>query len=193
MDRLRPVSGSLVISWIPLITMEENIITAAPPRTAWGMMETSAPNLGHRPHRIRKIAPVEIAKRFTTLVIATRPTFWLKEVLGRTPNSAAKAEPMPSQMTPPDSSLSVASRPRPPSITPEISPTVSTAVTMNMIITGRIARRSKMGFTGMTLGISNQAAFATLFQFRTHALVYSTPSAVTPVVGRTRPMIKAAA
>lgn len=35
-------------------------------------------------------------------------------------------------------------------------------------------------------------ACATLLQFSTHALVNSTPSAVTPVVGRTKPMIKAA-
>ena len=39
-----------------------------------------------------------------------------KEVLGRTPKQAAKEEPRPSQITPPDSSLSVASRLMPPSI-----------------------------------------------------------------------------
>ena len=132
------------------------------------------------------------ANRLTTLVMATRPTFWLKEVLGSTPNRAAKEDPRPSHMTPPASSQSVASRPRPPSITPEMSPTVSTAVTTNIIITGRTARRSKMGFTGMSLGISNQAASATFCQFSTQALVYSAPSAVTPVVGRIRPMTKAA-
>ena len=37
-----------------------------------------------------------------------------------------------------------------------------------------------------------QEACATLFQLSTHALVNSTPSAVTPVVGSTRPMTKAA-
>lgn len=95
-------------------------------------------------------------------------------------------------MTPPDSSLSVASRPMPPSITPEMSPTVSTAVTMNMMSTGRMARISKMILTGTSLGMANQLACATLFQFRTHALVNSTPSAVTPVVGRIKPMMKAA-
>ena len=95
-------------------------------------------------------------------------------------------------MTPPESSRSVASRPRPPSITPEISPTVSTAVTTNMMSTGRIARISNTGFTGISLGISNQAASATFFQFSTQALVYSTPSAVTPVVGRISPMTNAA-
>ena len=141
---------------------------------------------------MRNTAPVEMANRLTTLVMATRPTFWLKEVLGSTPKRAAKEEPRPSQITPPESSLSVASRPRPPSITPEMSPTVSTAVTMNMISTGKIARKSKVGFTGSSLGISNQEALATLLQFSTQALVYSTPSALTAVVGSTKPMTKAA-
>ena len=156
------------------------------------MMETSAASFGQRPHKIRKIAPVASAKRFTTFVIATSPTFWLKEVFGNTPNNAAKEEPRPSHITPPASSRSVASLPSPPSITPEISPTVSTAVTINIIRTGKIARRSNTGFTGISFGISNQEASATLFQFNTHAFVYSTPSAVTPVVGRTNPITTAA-
>ena len=172
--------------------MLENIITAAPPSTDWGMMETSAPSLGMRPHRMRKTAPVARAKRLTTLVIATRPTFWLKEVLGSTPKSAAKLEPKPSQITPPASSLSVASRSRPPSITPEISPTVSTAVTMNMMHTGIMARISKIISTGMNSGTANQPALATLSQFSTQDLVKVTPLAVTPVVGSTIPMMKAA-
>ena len=59
------------------------------------------------------------------------------------------------------------------------------------IKTGKIARRSNTISTGINLGISIHAASATLSQLSTHAFVYSTPSAVTPVVGRTRPMIKA--
>ena len=94
-------------------------------------------------------------------------------------------------MTPPDSSLSEGSRFMPPSITPEISPTVSTAVTINMTSTGRIARASNTTLTGISLGTANQEACATLFQLSTHALVNSTPSAVTPVVGSTRPIMKA--
>ena len=128
------------------------------------------------------------AMRLTTFVIVTRPTFWLNEVFGRTPNSAAILEPSPSQITPPESSESVASRPMPPSITPEISPTVSTAVTMNMISTGTMARRSKTRGTGISFGMENQEASATLSQFKTHALVYSTPSAVMPVGDKKRPM-----
>lgn len=69
-------------------------------------------------------APMAIAKRLTTFVMLTRPTFWLKEVLGSTPK--------PSQTTEPESSLSVGSRFNPPCATPEVSPMVSTAVTMNI-------------------------------------------------------------
>ena len=46
--------------------------------------------------------------------------------------------------------------------------------------------------TGINVGIANQDASATFCQFNTHAFVYSTPSAVTPVVGSTKPMINAA-
>ena len=167
-------------------------MTAAPPRTDCGIMEINAASFGHSPHRIKKIAPVDNANRLTTFVIVTRPTFWLNEVFGSTPNNAANEDPSPSHITPPESSLSVASLPSPPSITPEISPTVSTAVTINIIRTGSMALRSKTGFTGINFGISNQEAAATLSQFRTHAFVYSTPSALTPVVGKTIPMINAA-
>ena len=154
-------------------------------------METNAPSFGIRPQRIRNTAPVASAIRLTTFVMATRPTFWLKEVLGSTPKIAAKVEPRPSQITPPDSSLSVASLPIPPSITPEISPTVSTAVTTNIINTGTMALQSKMILTGISAGTASQLASFTLSQFSTQAFVYSTPSAVTPVVGRTNPIIKA--
>ena len=50
--------GHLVISWIPLTTMEENIMTAAPPRTLCGMIEISAASFGNSPHAIRKIPPI---------------------------------------------------------------------------------------------------------------------------------------
>ena len=191
MLRLRGVSGSRVISWMPLTTMDANMITAAPPKTDCGMMDTTAPNFGHRPHRIRKTAPQAKALRFTILVMVTRPTFWLNDVFGNTPKRAAKLEPMPSQTTPPESSLSVASRSMPPCVTPEMSPTVSTAVTMNITSTGAMARMSNTGATGSGFGMANHAAAATLSQFKTHALVYSTPSELMPVVGSTSPMMPA--
>jgi len=104
-----PSSGSLVIRFIPLIVIIANIIIAAPPKTLGGIIETNAPSFGKNPARIKNMAPVAIANLFTTPVIATNPTFWLKEVLGRTPNKDAKLLPSPSAITPPDNSLSVAS------------------------------------------------------------------------------------
>ena len=44
----------------------------------------------------------------------------------------------------------------------------------------------------MNSGTANQPALATLSQFSTQDLVKVTPLAVTPVVGSTIPMIKAA-
>ena len=158
------------------------MMTAAPPNTDWGIIETSAANLGNKPQIIRKIAPHAKAKRLTILVIVTNPTFCEKDVLGKTPNKAAMDEPIPSQITPPDNSWSVASLDIPPSITPEISPTVSTAVTINIIKTGKIALKSKTGFTGMSFGKANHFAWATLSQFKTHDLTNSVPSLATPVV-----------
>ena len=110
-------------------------------------MEISAASFGNKPAIIIIIAPVAIANLLTTLVMATRPTFWLKEVFGRTPNTAASEEPSPSHITPPESSLSVASLPSPPSVIPEISPTVSTAVTTNIMQIGTIAFASNTHFT----------------------------------------------
>ena len=83
-------------------------------------------------------------------------------MLGSTPKTAATAEPKPSQTTEPESSLSLGSRLRPPSVTPEVSPTVSTAVTMNMMHIGMIASMRNTGLTGMSLGSANQAAEPTL-------------------------------
>ena len=102
--------------------------------------------------------------RLTTLVMVTRPTFWEKEVVGRELNREAIKEPTPSQMTPPDSSLAVASRPMPPSMHPEMSPMVSTAVTRNMIIMDMMAWRLNTGFTGRILGTENHLASAILDQ-----------------------------
>ena len=60
-----------------------------------------------------------------------------------------------------------------------------------MIRTGMIALQSNTSLTGINFGTENQAAFATLSQFNTQAFVYSTPSALTAVVGSTSPMIAA--
>ena len=120
-----------------------------------------APTFGNRPLMTRISAPMRMAKRLTTLVMPTSPTFWLKEVLGRTPNTAAMEEPTPSHTTAPDNSLSVASRFRPPFTTPAVSPTVSTAVTTNMISIGKIAPTLNCSGTGRILGMANHAASLT--------------------------------
>ena len=77
-------------------------------------------------------------------------------------------------MIPPESSLSLGSRFIPPSQTPEISPTVSTAVTMNMTMIGRIAFASNTHFTGISAGALNHAASFTACQFSTQLFVAST-------------------
>ena len=159
-------------------------------------METMAASFGNKPQAIKNTPPVAMANRLTIFVMPTRPTFWLKEVLGSTPKRAAKEEPRPSHITPPDSSLSVASRPIPPSVIPEMSPTVSTAVTMNMIPIGIMARASNTSFTGSSFGMENQLASATLFQFKTQDFVISAAAPVAgsvkvKVLGRMKPMTAA--
>ena len=146
---------------MPLTRIMANIMTAAPPSTDWGMTDSSADSLGQKPHRIRNTAPVMMQKRFTTLVTPTRPTFWLKEVLGRTPNREARKLPRPSATTPPESSLVVGSRFRPPLAIPEMSPTVSTAVATYIISMATIACQLNSIATGIKLGRLNQAASAT--------------------------------
>ena len=146
-----------------------------------------APIFGQKPQITRNIAPIEIANLLTTFVIETRPTFCENEVFGSTPKSAANDEPRPSQITPPESSESVASLSIPPSTQAEISPTVSIAVTINMIPIGMIALAWKEIPTSdsfpkpIKLGTAIHAAFLTSSKFTTHEYVYLTPSAVTPV------------
>ena len=111
--------------------------------------------------------------------------------MGREPNSAEIMDPQPSQMTPPESSLAVASRPMPPSMHPEMSPMVSTAVTRNMMMMDRMAFSSKVGFTGRILGTAIQPDSPMRLQLTTQDLVYSTmaPStSLTAVVGRMKPI-----
>ena len=80
----------------PLILIIANISNTAPPKTGLGIEATIAPNLGINAHNIRNAAPVISTNLFTILVIATSPTFWLKDVFGITPNKVATTEPKPS-------------------------------------------------------------------------------------------------
>ena len=67
--------------------MVPNIMMVQPPSTASGRVAKSLPTTGTRPARIMTKAPVIMVKRLTTLVMAIRPTFWLKEVMGMQPKS----------------------------------------------------------------------------------------------------------
>lgn len=81
------------------------------------------------------IAPDAIAKRLTTLVIATSPTFWLKDVIGRHPNTDDNALIKPSQAIEPEVSFKLASRFKPEAASAEVSPIVSVAETRKISVT----------------------------------------------------------
>ena len=89
-------------------------------------------NFRNQPATTKKAAPIVTTWRLITPVIAIKPTFWLNEVFGKPPNTAANAVPAPSAIVPPPISLSVASRPAPPFVMPEMSPTVSMAETTHI-------------------------------------------------------------
>ncbi len=84
-------------------------------------------------------APVAIVKRFTTFVMATKPTFWLNEVIGRQPNTDDNALTKPSQAIEPDVSFVVASLPSPDTASADVSPIVSVAETRKINVTDTIA------------------------------------------------------
>ena len=68
----------------PLITIVPNIIIVHPPSTALGSVASIAPTAGKIPASIIMIPPVARTYLFTTLVMATNPTFWLKNKLYHT-------------------------------------------------------------------------------------------------------------
>ena len=104
-----------------------NMTMTPPPSTAIGMLEIAAPNFGTSPQAIRNSAPIVTTWRLMMPVIEISPTFWLNEVFGSAPNTPETAVPRPSASVPPRISASVASRPAPPLVMPEMSPTVSIA------------------------------------------------------------------
>ena len=93
-----------------------------------------------------------MVKRFTTLVIATSPTFWLKEVMGRQPNTEDRALIKPSHASEPEISRSVASRFRPEVASAHVSPMVSVADTRKISTTDRIALALNSGLKGIREG-----------------------------------------
>ena len=139
----KPHSPSIVT---PETMIAPNMMTVQPPSTQSGSVEKNAPTGGKRPARMSVRAPNMIVKRLTTFVIATRPTFWLNEVMGGQPNTPPEiAEIKPSQPREPETSFSVISRPRPPVQTAEVSPMVSAAETRKTSVTETIAPISNFG------------------------------------------------
>ena len=154
---LKPQSAIIPI---PLTTIEPNIIIVHPPRTGSGRVANRAPILGKSPARIKVRAPNIIVNLLTTLVIATRPTFWLKDVIGAQPKRPETALRKPSQARDPWISLSVISRPRPPAQTAVVSPIVSAADTKNTTTMEIIALRLNCGLKGINLGMEKKLASA---------------------------------
>ena len=110
-----------------------NIMIVQPPSTASGIDEKNRPIGGINPARIMDTAPVMIVKRFTTFVIAIRPTFWEKEVTGGQPNKEDNADAKPSTAIAPDISSFVISLSNPPDTNAEVSPIVSAAETRKIL------------------------------------------------------------
>ena len=123
----------------PDITMEPNIISVQPPRTASGSDAKMTPSAGTSPARTMMTAPLAMAFLFTTRVMAISPTFWLKDVIGKHPKREDTAETNPSTAMEPDISLSFASRLNPMAASAEVSPSVSVADTRKIRNTEKMA------------------------------------------------------
>ena len=93
--------------------MLPNIMMVQPPRTGSGKLLNSALMIGQNAARIMMHAPVAMALRLTTFVMATRPTFCENDVMGMQPKQPDTAETKPSAAMEPESSLSVTLRFRP--------------------------------------------------------------------------------
>ena len=85
---LRKVNGFWVISLIPVMAMVANTETVAPPSTQEGMVVSREENFGRIPATNRITADRPSTTRFTTLVVTTMPTVWLKVAVGSHPRSA---------------------------------------------------------------------------------------------------------
>ena len=93
-----------------------------------------------------------MVKRFTTFVIATSPTFWLKEVIGIHPKTEDSALMNPSQAIDPEISFCSAFLPRAVAASAEVSPIVSVADTRKINVTETIALRLNSGVNGIRDG-----------------------------------------
>ena len=78
MVRLRMVKGPAeTIMLTPVMAMMENTEIVAPPRTALGMVVSTAENLGTSPATPSTTAAKANTLRLMTLFMVTMPTFWL--------------------------------------------------------------------------------------------------------------------
>ena len=93
-----------------------------------------------------------MVKRFTTFVMAIRPTFCEKDVTGGHPNRVDTAEQYPSQAREPEISLPVISRFKPPDTRAEVSPMVSAADTRKIIQADMMAPAWNSGIKGSMVG-----------------------------------------
>ena len=137
---------------IPDTTMLPNIMMVHPPKTLWGREAKKCPTGGRSPAKSMATAPVAMVKRFTTLVIAIRPTFWEKEVTGAQPKSPEMLDPNPSHAREPEISFSVISLFSPEATMAVVSPMVSAAETRKIIQTERMAPILNCGVKGKSLG-----------------------------------------
>ena len=64
------------MSFMPVMAMVEKTVIVAPPRTHWGMVVSTAANLGDNPASSKKPPVMVKTTRFTTLLVVTMPTFW---------------------------------------------------------------------------------------------------------------------
>ena len=149
---LRCEKPALAIIWKPLTMMLPNIMTVQPPSTASGSEANTRLTAGTNPASTSTAAPVAMARRFTTPVMATSPTFCEKEVTGEQPKQPDNVDTSPSAATAPESSLSVGLRRRATAVSAEQSPTVSVADTRNRSVMDRMAEGLNSGITGIRAG-----------------------------------------
>ena len=84
--------------------------------------------------------------------MATSPTFWLNDVIGRQPKTEDNALIKPSQAIEPEVSFKVASRFKPAAARAEVSPIVSVADTRKIKVTEIIAFMLNSGLNGSNCG-----------------------------------------
>ena len=79
-----------------------NTDTVAPPSTQEGTVVSRAENLGISPASTIITAASPRTTRFTTFVMMTIPTFWLKVAVGSPPKRESMILMIPFPMMPPD-------------------------------------------------------------------------------------------